>query len=265
MTIRVRDGKISRVYLKELTEKELNMIIVPKRGKNIGQQVKINDGKTHKVSVEVEYTDKASGESKTEWFACGSIKINPGYPQVWQRKIKEQWVTINPGAVVDFNADENGTFNANLQLGSFDLIENGPEQENSYIYKQEEGTNRPQEPQKEFKKDFSGVESGNAFNCSMILNKHKMTNDIVDFAQKLYHINKELQKETKEDGFVIGMCLKEACEVTKDITKVKETALKLIEVSKEIKDWVVSGAEVYASNDDVDPIDVPDDDDSIPF
>ncbi len=203
-TVRIREGEIKRVYLKELTQEEIDRVIVPKVGDKIGQQIKINDGKTHKLSLEVEYSDRATKETVCSWFSCSPVKLFAGKPQVWKRTPDKgkTWEVVNPSAIVDFNAvDKEDGFNPKINLNTFDLIENGPEQEDPFIWKRDEGGGEEKPKKKWTPKDTSGIQVGHSLNCGLIHNKHKLdVTKVLKASKNAHDITVELQGEYKEQN-----------------------------------------------------------------
>ncbi len=252
----VPKGEVLRVFLKELTEKEIERIIVPKVGENKGKQVQIYKDKTHLVKLQVKYTDMMSNEEKEEWFDCGATKVLPGKPAVWWKKLEEGGEVINPGALVTYQAKENGEWNSRINLLTFALFKNGPEQENPFIFKPEEGQGQPTGPSGGgFKKDMSGIEAGHALNAAFAACGYKMNRDkVLDMAEKIHNLTTFLKKQYKEQnpkisdydsGATVGAAVLNASRITGDIEVIKtNTELILAEYTPRVLDYVKTGSSV---------------------
>lgn len=248
--IRSGEVKIERVHMKELTEDEINHIIVPKVGDNKGKQIQINKDKTHSVTI---MTDD------NKWWQAGSMKIKPGHPCTLRKKIDEDYVNIYPGSVVSFKAkrnfskDRSKEYNPTIKWKSFDLIKEGIKPETEWIYKQGESTDSavaPSNTNTKHKYDPVGLMRGNSFNGAMSILKHnqkKATFDHVkDVAKKIFDVNKKLQeKHSDELGAVLGMCISEACNLTDDVDKVETLAEHLLtNIVTPLNDYLMNYTEV---------------------
>lgn len=265
--IRVREGKILRIFLKEMTDAEINQIIVPKTGQNAGQQVKINEGKTHKLSMEVEQAkERGSKETINVWYQASPVKIMPGKPQVWNQTPDkgDTWRVINPGAVVDFNAkrqfsaDGSKEFNAKINLNSFDLIQNGPPQETPFIYKANEQT---QNTDGGYKKDFTGVQIGHAINAGLLAAKHNLkdVSKVLELSKNLHDITKTLKEEYKaknpgmsdyDAGAATGHAVLNACRIGGTMDVISKNANIILDELVPFVSAYVKGEKVEAPQED---------------
>lgn len=242
--IKVR-GTLKRVYMKELTQEELDRIITPRTGPNAGNQVKIYDGKTHKLNIQMD-DDK--------WYGGGAVKIKPGDPCILRKQVDDEWENIYEGAKIVFKAKLNGDYNPNIRWKTFDMEENGTPPENPFIYKQSEvdaSSNSSSVLGNKSKFDPIGQMKGNAFNGAMNFNNHdkkKATfENIKGVAGEIFKANKTLQeKYPDEHGATIGMVVKEACCMTpnpKEIVNVAEYLLT--EVVHALNDYLNNDLDNY--------------------
>lgn len=203
--IRIRDQKIERLFFKELTEKERARVYDIKRGDNAGKSIAILKDKTHKLNMQME--DEV-------WYDVGHVSIKDDYPVAWRKNVDDEWITINEGAVICFKAKENSwkdkttgetvQGNSKVMLDSFDLIENGEENKNPFIYNQSgeqtKGREADSKGQKKWtKKDTSGISVGHSLNCGLIHTKYKLdVTKVLKASENAHDITLELQEEYKE-------------------------------------------------------------------
>jgi len=238
--IKVR-GTLKRVYMKELTQEELDRIITPRTGPNAGNQVKIYDGKTHKLNIQMD-DDK--------WYGGGAVKIRPGDPCILRKQVDDEWENIYEGAKVVFKAKLNGDYNPNIRWKTFDMEENGAPPENPFIYKQNEAnSNADSNTQSANKPKFDpiGMMKGNAFNGAMEVLQHNVNvvtfDSVKGVAGEIFKANKTLQeKYPDENGATIGMVVKEACCMTSD-------SKEIIKIAEYLLTSVVSELNSYLDGD----------------
>ncbi len=268
--------KIERFYFKEYSQKEIDRIIVPKTGENTGKQVQINKDKTHALNLKIEDGD---------WFSAGSIKLTPSRPQVWRRcDDGGTWFDVNPGAIVHFQAkDKEDGFNPRINLNTFAIEKNGPEQENPYIWKAEQSDKTTDSGGKKQwgKKDFTGISIGHALNCGLWVVKHKLKDisKILELSKNLHNLTKELKAEYKiknpemndyDLGAMVGNSVLNSCRIGGAESTIKKNAkIILDELVPDITAYV-RGAKTEISDDGAKKVleSVPDeiiDEDDLPF
>ncbi len=250
--------KIERFYFKEYSQKEIDRIVVPKTGDNAGKQVQINKDKTHALNLKIE---------DGEWFSAGSIKLIPGKPQTWRRcDDGGNWFDVNPGAIVHFQAkDKEDGFNPRINLNTFAVETNGPEQENPYIWKAEQGDKSTESGGKKqwVKKDYSGVEIGHAINGGLLRGKHSLKDisKILELSKNVHDVTVQLKAEYKikypdmsdyDLGAMVGHAVLNSCRIGGVEGTIKKNAMIII-------DEIVPEITAYVRGEKVEDEGVPDD------
>ena len=253
--IRIRNKKIQRLYFKVLTEEEKNRVFNTKEGKK--QFLK---ERTHGVKIYME---------DEQWYDAGYITAKEGFPLQWRKKVNGEYMTINEGAEVDFNAKENGDFNAQIIGSTVDVITNGPENPNPFIYgqKKQESNEGTQSYQK---RDYTGVEVGHSINGALAWCNYKFdVSKVLEASNNVHDITKELKEYYKKEnpslsdydlGAIVGHSVLNAC-------RIGGTKEKLMSNAKSILNDIVPTVTDYVRGVKPEPIVEPDPipDDDIPF
>ncbi len=202
--VRIRDQKIKRIYFKVLTKEQKERVYDIKNGPNAGKSMAMFKDKTHKISIQME---------DDTWFEAGMTTIFDDKPVQWRKELDGEWTTINEEALVCFKFNENvweDKKTGELKAGngkiigeSFDLIENGPEDTNPFIYNPsgDRGGDRSTDSgggKQWAKKDYSGVSTGHSINCGLIATKYKLdVTKVLKASKNAHDITIKLQGEYK--------------------------------------------------------------------
>lgn len=204
-------GIIGQIGIFDIKPSIKNMT-VKKPGEHYGKQFNIE--KTHTVAFKIaEITDK--------WITIGHRKFREGDELIFQVEQGSDWVDLYSGSEVFFwYGFENGY--PKVDINSLKILTPAGRPDKVYTY----GTAKPSGGGTGGGGTFNpkGAIEGNAFNCSMILNKYKAASPkFLETALQIIAINGTL-KDEGFDGPAIGMAITNACHATGKIGLVEETA-----------------------------------------
>lgn len=242
------NGTINKVFIKPLTEKELNFVWEGK---------KFNEGKTHKVSLAC--TD---GDGSEFWVNWGNIGVKEGREVSLRVKIGNDWVNINDGAKACFMYAEEtngGNTYRTAKKSTFAMTENGPEPDNRYTYGESApgvSGDKPVSPGGS-KGGFNlkGVKIGHAGTSAAIwfqrFGMPMNEQDFLDFGAFCHDLTKRLEEETRLDGAQVGHSVKNALRVAEDQDSVEKWAKYFLNASKWFSDYIDGKIDITPEEDDL--------------
>jgi len=253
--MKVFNGKITKIGIWELTEEQKNKVF--SNGKQYSKD------KTHRVALICEGIEG--------WFNVGSIKCNPDYAPTWRREIDGNWEDLREGAEVFFQYTEEGKYK-NIKLKSFNVIKNGDGKATPFPNDEKNSNNNQTQ-----KKDFSGISTGHAINCSLWCTKHDISNitKILELSKNLHDLTVKLQKEYKkykkdmseyDVNAMVGHAILNACRIGGEINTIEQNArLILNDIVPPVSEYIKTGKSPVPSFGLPFEPDAAEDDETIPF
>ncbi len=234
----VFNGVVAKVGVFPIDEKVKNMT-VKKPGEHYGKQFNID--KTHSIAIKVVGL-MVNGAEYERWISVRHQQFREGDELSLRIETGGEWKDVWEGSTLLFFYDINGEYVNLVDKGKMALLEQADRPDKVYTFGTKGDSGGATQSQGSF--DPKGAMKGNAFNCAMILAAYDTTNTtIYDNMCKIYDINCSVQaKYPKTNGASVGMSITNSCHITKDITKVEEMAISLLNsYIQEISDYVDTG------------------------
>ena len=142
------------------------------------------------------------------------------------------------------------------------MIENGPPQENPFIYKANEGGGQQtQSVEGGYKKDFTGVQIGHAINAGLLAAKHNLkdVSKVLELSKNLHDITKTLKEEYKaknpgmsdyDAGAATGHAVLNACRIGGTMDVISKNANIILDELVPFVSAYVKGEKVEAPQED---------------
>jgi hypothetical protein len=263
----VFNGVVASVGVFPIKE-EIRTQKVTAPGPHFGKQFQID--KTHTIAIKV-IGLKVNGVDYDKWITVRHQKFNEGQELSLRLETGGEWKDVWEGSkILFFYEIKNGFVNI-VDKGKMALMEQGTRPDKVYTFgtKQNEsgGNNNTG-----YKKDYSGVSTGHAINCGLLLSKHKINNigEILENSKNMHDLTTKLKAEYKQKnpnmseydvGAMVGHSILNACRIGGGI---ETHARKIMDELVPVVTAYVKGEDISPSE-DTEPSPIPDDGTDVPF